>query len=171
MDGDARTGELSYYDNLPAWTMRVPQPRRFQGVEMKLDFSAFLLPNGGLLAGVLRLYDIPDQPFYVHRVFDPTDMPVAEYLRTSLEALYWIVEIQSAGQDCDVFRVLSLKDTGFTEGCKRATAHNRRLGQALDGESALEDFLDAFDPAVQEGGWEAGWAAVRKKFKLKKAPR
>lgn len=163
----ARPGRLYYYDGLPAWLVRAPQPSRFKDVRMSLQFADFPLPNGGLLACILRLYDVPDQPFYVHRLFDPGDPGVAEYLDRCEKRRHWIVEIASGGQDPEVFRVASLDGAGFDERLRAARAHDRRLGSKRDGGAALRSFLAVFDAAAKEGGWEKGWKAVRKKFKIK----
>ncbi len=167
MSDFTRPGQLYYYDGLPAWSVRVAQPSRFKDVRLTLEFSAFPLPTGGLLACILSLFDIPDQPFYVHRIFNLDDDTVAKYLRSTVKAPYWVVEVSGGGEDRDVFRVLSLKETDFTAAHKKIAAYNKKLGKNLDGEAALRGFLKTFEPAAKEEGWEAGWAAVRKKFKLK----
>ncbi|MFH2203681.1 MAG: hypothetical protein ABIJ96_11235 [Elusimicrobiota bacterium] len=161
-----RPGHLYYYDGVPAWTVRVAQPSRFKDVRMTLEFGSFLLPTGGLLACILRLYDIPDQPFYVHRVFDLGDETVAKYLRTSLASRHWIVEVRGGGEDRDVFRVAQLTPTDFQARCENILEHNRRLGRRIDGDAALRKFLATFEPAAKENGWEAGWEAVREEHGL-----
>lgn len=161
-----RPGYLYYYDGLPAWTVRVPQPSRFRAVETTLEFRPFLLPSGGLLACILRLFDVPSQPFYVHRVFDLSEAEVARYLKRSRETPYWVVEIKGGGQDADVLRIVALARTGFDEGLKAASAHNKRVGRALDGAAALARFLEHFEPASESGGWEAGWEAVAKALRV-----
>lgn len=163
-DKITRPGYLYYYDEVPAWTIRVPQPSRFVKAKMTLEFRCFLLPQGGLLACIYRLYDIPEQPFYVHRVFDASEKEVARYLHASEERLHWLVELKGGGEDKDVFRIVSLKKTGFEESYRRALDYNKRLGRRLKGAAALRDFLEHFEPAAREGGWEAGWGAVGKEF-------
>lgn len=163
-DGITRPGYLYYVDGVPGWTIRVPQPSRFKDVDTSLEFRLFRLPQGGLLACIFRLYDIPDQPFYVHRVFDLSDPEVRRYLDASKEELQWIVEIKSSGEDRDCVRVIPLGGSGFTEGFDGAVEHNEGLGKKLDGGRALKKFLEVFEPAAREGGWEGGWDAVAAKY-------
>ncbi len=161
-----RPGRLYYYDDVPAWAIRVPQPSRFRDAGITLEFRPFLLPKGGLLACILRLYDIPDQPFYVHRVFDPSDSSVADYLKASLEIPLWVLELHGGGQDPDLTRLVRLKAKTFKRHLTKILRHNKSLGIALAGPAALKEFLNTFDAAAKDDGWEAGWEAVRKKFKL-----
>lgn len=162
-----RPGTLYYYDGLPAWTVRVPQPSRFRHAPYTLEFRAFKLAQGALLAGIYRLYDIPDQPFYVHRVFDLSDEEVTRYLQESEKSGFWVVEFVGGGEDKDCFRIASLKSCGFYEGFQDCLEHNKDLGQDLSGPAALQRFLDIFEPASQSSGWEAGWDAVEKSLVLK----
>ena len=159
-DRITRPGFLYYYDDVPAWTIRVPHPSRFKKVRTTLEFRRFLLPKGGLLACIFRLYDIPEQPFYVHRVFDISEAEVAKYLKRSAETMVWVVELKGGGEDQDVIRILSLKDTGFREGYREVQASNKKLGKRLDGSASLQRFLELFEPAAKDSGWEAGWEAV-----------
>lgn len=163
-DRITRPGFLYYYDGLPAWTIRVPHPSRFLKVKTSIEFRSFLLPKGGLLACIFRLYDIPDQPFYVHRVFDISETEVSKYLKRSTEAMHWVAELKGGGEDQDVIRILPLEGTNFEEGSREVLNRNKRLGKRLDGASALRKFLDLFEPAAKDGGWEAGWKAVQTKF-------
>lgn len=162
-----RPGTLYYYDGLPAWTIRVPQPSRFRRVPYTLEFRAFKLAQGALLACIYRLYDIPDQPFYVHRVFDLSDDEVARYLKESEKSGLWVVEFVGGGEDKDCFRIASLKSCGFYEGCQSCLEYNENLGPNLNGPEALKGFLEVFEPAAQSSGWEAGWEAVAKSSELK----
>lgn len=114
----------------------------------------------------LELYDIPDQPFYVHRVFDLSEESVARYTDRSLEALYWVIEIRSGGEDHDVVRIVSLRDGGFSAAVQAIRAYNASLGKKLDGACALRKFLETFEPRAQQSGWEAGWDAIRARYKL-----
>lgn len=155
-----RPGRLYYYDDVPAWAIRVSQPSRFRDAGVTLEFKTFLLPKGGLLACILRLYDIPDQPFYVHRVFDPSDSSVSDYLNRSLETPLWVLELHGGGQDPDLTRLVRLKAKAFKRDLAKILRHNKILGKALNGPSALSGFLKTFDAAAKDGGWEAGWAAV-----------
>ena len=162
----AEPGRLYYYDDVPAWGIRVPQPSRFRDAGITLEFRTFLLPKGGLLACILRLYDIPDQPFYVHRVFDPSDSSVSDYLRRSRDIPLWVLELSGGGEDPDLLRLVRLKAKDFNRNLTRILRHNKNLGKALSGPRALKEFLKAFDAAAKDGGWEAGWDAVHVKFKL-----
>ena len=166
MDEIIRPGNLYYYDEFPAWTIRVPQPSRFQDVRLGVSFAAFPLPTACLIACIIRLYDIPDQPFYVHRVFDLTDEGVAEYVERSAAKKHWVLEIRGGGQDADVFRILSLEHSDLRAVLSFGINENKKKGSVLDGEKALKDFLASFEPAAKDGGWEAGWDAVREAFDI-----
>lgn len=163
-DGVTRPGYLYYFDGVPAWTIRVPQPSRFAAVRMTLEFRSFRLPGGALLACIYRLFDIPDQPFYVHRVFDPSEPEVGRYLEASRERNHWFVELKGGGQDKDVCRIVSLAGTGFEESHRLALARNGELGGRLRGAKTLSVFLETFEPAAKSGGWEVGWDAVATQF-------
>ena len=102
-----RPGKLYLYDGFPAWKIRVPQPSRFREVRHTLEFRPFHLPTAGILACVLRLFDIPEQPFFVHRAFDSADPQVAEYLEQSRTSLLWVVELRGSGEDQGCVRLLS----------------------------------------------------------------
>lgn len=163
-DGFTRPGKLYLYDGIPAWNIHVPQPSRFRHVKTTLEFRAFRLPGAGVLACILRLFDVPEQPFYVHRAFDPGDPGVSDYLAKSQESLLWVVELRGSGEDPGCVRLLALKDSGFLECHAEVQKHNRSLGTRLDGAGALKEFLMTFEPASKEGGWEAGWEAVGERF-------
>lgn len=168
MDRDVtRPGYLYYIDGVPGWRIRVPQPSRFQGVDISVQLRLFKLPPGCLFAMIFRLYDVPDQPYYVHRVLDVSDLEVEGYLTETLKHLVWIVEIEGTGEDKGCVRAISFRDTRFTRLIREARVFNGELGPAHDGSAALTAFLDVFEPAAKEAGWEAGWAAVDEKFGLK----
>lgn len=164
--GFTRPGKLYLYDGFPAWKIRVPQPSRFREVRNTLEFRPFYLPTAGILACVLRLFDIPEQPFFVHRAFDSADPQVADYLEQSRQSLLWVVELRGSGEDQGCVRLLPLKETGFSGGLESVAGHNRSLGGKLDGGAALRAFLEVFEPTSKEGGWEAGWEAVGERFAL-----
>ncbi len=156
-----RPGRLYYYDDVPAWSIRVPQPSRFRNAAISLEFKTFLLPKGGLLACLLRLYDIPEQPFFVHRVFNPGDSSASDYLTRTLDAPLWVLELHGGGQDPDLTRLVRLDAKAFKRNLTKVLRHNKSLGKKLAGAAALSGFLNIFDAAAKDGGWEAGWAAVQ----------
>ncbi len=71
-----RTVDLHYVDGRPAWRVAVPNPPQFRNVRSEIDFSLFNLKAASLPAYWLRLYDIPHQPYFVHRVLDLGDATV-----------------------------------------------------------------------------------------------
>jgi hypothetical protein len=164
-------GELHYYDECPAWKVVAPAAERFKDVEYRLAFHVFCLPQGALIACWLRLYDIPDQPFFLHRILDVSDARVAEYLERMASSKKLVLLFASSGEQEDFAIDLDLSNSELGEVLRTATEHMQSLA-APDGRAALEAFLAVFDPALKSrGACDLAWDDVDKAFAAPKRPR
>lgn len=158
------TIELFYYDNKPAWRISVPHPARFRGVQYRIRFQLFVLPQGVLLGWWLRLYDVPDQPYFVHRVVDLSDQVVRDYMERLADGKSIVLVFESNGTEPGFAEGLSVEATGvedlLSEGVKRLAAMPDQ-----DGRAALDAFMTVFNEALPaRGDVGAAWKAVVEKF-------
>ncbi len=154
--------EIHYYGDEPAWKIVAADPSRFRGVNYDLEIKLFRMPTGGLVALWLRLYDVPDQPFFLHRVLDPTDEIIAPYLRAVKKAGKIVVMFESPGEQEGFAVELPVNPEGMEEVLGGALSHNEQIGDEANGEKAVEDFLQVFNPALkEEKSVESAWEKVR----------
>lgn len=158
------TIELFYYDNKPAWRISVPHPARFRGVQYRIRFQLFALPQGVLLGWWLRLYDVPDQPYFVHRVVDLGDTVVRDYMERLAQGKSIVLVFESTGTEPGFAESLSVEATGvedlLSEGVRRLDALN-----GADGRAALDAFMEIFNEALPaRGDVGAAWKAVVEKY-------
>ena len=165
--GGEKTVELFFHDEVPAWRITVPQPKRFQGVRHDIWFQLFTLPSGTLIGCWLRLYDIPEQPYFVHRVLDLGDEVVQQYMERLRTARKLVLLFESTGEADEGFAeevVIGANqlERPLRDGLERV----ERLGD-VDEEAALDDFMDVFNTALRERG-DVGqaWEAVLERFPL-----
>ena len=163
-----KTVELFFQDEVPAWRITVPQPQRFRGVKYDIWFQLFTLPSGTLVGCWLRLYDVPDQPYFVHRVLDLGDEVVQQYMERLRKSSKMVLVFESTGEIDEGFAQeveISGKDLSKTlsEGLERVEA----LGE-VDEEAALDDFMELFNTALKDRG-DVGqaWEAVLERYPLK----
>jgi hypothetical protein len=152
---------VEYVEGRPAWPVSVVHPSRFRGVEYDLAFELFRLPQGALIACLMRLYDIPESPYFLHRVFDLSFAPVREYLHALVDAGDWTLVLESKGSEPSVTRRMRLDDELLAKLLAHGEAFNARLAK-VEGSKALEQFLSVFEPAAEKNGCEAGWKAVER---------
>jgi hypothetical protein len=158
------TIELFYYDNKPAWRISVPHPARFRGVQYRIRFQLFALPQGVLLGWWLRLYDVPDQPYFVHRVVDLGDSVVRDYMERLADGKSIVLVFESTGTEAGFAEALSVEATGVEDLLAEGV---RRLGAmgGPDGRAALDAFMDIFNEALPaRGDVGAAWKAVIEKY-------
>ena len=135
--------------------------RTFRGVRYEVQFSFFRLPEGALIACLLKLYDIPESPYFLHRIFDVSFPPVRKYLGEVAKSGGWVLLLQSRGTEEDVTRGLDLETERLTIHLREADRYNSSLKE-VKGLEALEQFLAVFEPEAEKGGCEEGWKAVRR---------
>ncbi len=163
VSAEGTTVVLETVDECPAWRVMVDYPKDFQEAEYSIDFSLFCMSNGALIACWLRLYDIPIQPYFVHRVLDIFDEVVVEYLtQVDLnERILLILENQfgeSLTQRIAVAdQILDLLVSG--------QRHLQQIGEQELG-TALDDFTSVFDKELGES-FDVGkaWQHVRNALK------
>ena len=157
--------DIHYYADEPAWKVVVADPARFRGVNYDLEIKLFRMPTGALVALWLRLYDVVDQPFFLHRVLDPTDETIGPYLQAVKKAGKIVVMFESPGEQEGFAVELPVNPEGVKEVLKGAQDHRERLGDVADGEKAVEDFLQVFNAALkEEKSVEVAWERVRSDF-------
>jgi len=158
------TIELFFYDNKPAWRISVPHPARFRGVQYRIRFQLFVLPQGVLLGWWLRLYDVPDQPYFVHRVVDLSDQVVRDYMERLAEGMSIVLVFETNGTEPGFAEALSVEATGveelLVEGVKKLAAMPNQ-----DGRAALDAFMNIFNEALPaRGDVGAAWKAVVEQY-------
>lgn len=168
-DSDSeKTIELFFQDDVPAWRITVPQPTRFKGVRYDIWFQLFTLPNGTLIGCWLRLYDVPDQPYFVHRVLDLGDEVVQQYMDRLRKARKMVLLFESTGELDEGFaQEVEINGPELNKTLREGLERVDALG-AVDEEAALDDFMEVFNAALRERG-DVGqaWEAVLERFPLK----
>lgn len=157
-------GKVHYIEGKPAWVIRVPQPGRFRDVERSLQFRLFYLPQGALVTCLLKLYDIPDQPYFIHRVFDISHDSVWEFLTQLTRSGTCTLDFESKGNEEGFIERIPVNTRRLSEMLQHGFAYNTGLSH-LNGAEALERFLEVFEPWAQKHGCEAGWEEVERSFK------
>ena len=163
-----KTVELFFQEDLPAWRITVPQPGRFSKASYDIQFRLFTLPSGTLIGCWLRLYDVPDQPYFVHRVLDLGDAVVQKYLRRLLDAKRLMLVFQSTGEADEGFsRRIDIAGDDLGNAIRAGLERVRGLGPVVD-EAALDDFMSVFNAALRaRGDVGRAWAAVQERYPLK----
>jgi hypothetical protein len=165
--GGEKTVELFFQDELPAWRITVPQPRRFKDVRHDIWFQLFTLPNGTLIGCWLRLYDIPDQPYFVHRVLDLGDEVVQQYMERLRKSKRMVLLFESTGERDEGFaQEIDIEGSQIERPLNEGLERVEKLGE-VDEEAALDDFMSVFNNALKERG-DVGqaWEAVLERFPL-----
>lgn len=157
-DAVGRTIDIDYKNGLPAWRLKIVQPERFRAVEVRLATRAFKMPQGALLGVLLKLYDVPDQPYFAHRIMDLSDERVARHARLCADEGRILLVFERVAQQAGFDRTLELDRDRWRSILEEGSRHNAAV--AVDPDEALEAFLAVFEPASRAGGIEAGWAAV-----------
>ena len=170
-DGNAGAGfeDFGFHHGIPVWRLRVAGPDSLSGGEVV--FRAFLLPEGALLACLVRFECPAGRLVLAHRVFDVTDPAVETYIAGSEHHLRWRTEIYDArrvGRD----RPRSAgragrRGRGRSEGqraddppLEQVLAHNAALGTDADVGSAYAFLTATFREYATSYGVEAAWSAL-----------
>ena len=159
-----RTVELHYVDDKPAWRVFVQNPQQFRNVESRIAFSLFKLRTGALLAYWLRLYDLPDQPYFVHRVLDISSEEALCFLQRMAAVNCLLVILATKGGDATVTTELPFEGTRVSALIEEGLAHNRGVAQ-LDGDRALLEFMAAFNESMRQD-FDVGhaWQVIRRTY-------
>lgn len=166
-------GALGYDNGRPVWRLRVANPVACETCEATIAFRAFLLPEAGLIACLLRLHPESGEPVVAHRVFDVSDPDTEAFMMASEHRLTWRIELRRGrgGQPVRRQKVydgdrpaqrrrIDLRGTGFMECLDAAIRHNGERGADLDGAAALEFFATTLASHAGEDRLEAAWAAI-----------
>ena len=84
-------------DGIPVWVVRVVNARRFRGVQGVIKARVVKMREGAVLLTNLDLYDIPDQPYFIHRVLDLGEATCAAWARALARERSMIVEVHCKG--------------------------------------------------------------------------
>jgi hypothetical protein len=144
---------LDYFEGRPAWKMDLEQPEDFRDVELRFRVRLFRLPTGVMLSTWLRLYDLPDRPYSVHRVLDASDGACRRWLDAA--ARTQVIELMFTR----FRRTLSVEDMAIGELCELGQIHLSGL-KAPDSQAALNQFLDVFNASMKER-WDVARAWER----------
>jgi hypothetical protein len=153
---------LQFDEGRPAWKISAVQPSRFRDVNYEVTVRVFRLPQGALLGVLLNLYDVPDQPYFLHRVMDLSDPTVERYVLAAIEHGRLVAVFEPKGEDEGFRREFSLEPRRWEQCLREGREHNRSV--QVDGGRALERFLEVFNPASREKGVERAWDDVQQKL-------
>lgn len=152
------TISLHYEGGRPAWRITVVQPSRFKEVNYELRARLFRMPQGSLLGVLLNLYDVPDQPYFIHRVMDLSDKEVSKYVRGCVKEGNLVAVFEPKGEDDGFERELTVDIRAWETCLRQGQAHNRKVD--VDGAKALDAFLEVFNAVSREKGVEPAWEEV-----------
>ena len=169
-DRNPRTGfdDFGFRRGIPVWRLKVANPDSL--LDGEAVFRAFLLPEGALLACLVRFESVVDRTVLVHRVFDVSDPSVETYMAGSEHHLRWRIEMYDAKQvgstdlvparEPDAVREVDLKDSGLMAAFEQVLAHNAALGVHADIGSAYAFLTATFREYTASYGIEAAWSAL-----------
>ncbi len=169
-DRTAQTGfdDLGFRRGLPVWRIKVADPESL--LDGEAVFRAFLLPEGALLACLVRFESVVDRTVLVHRIFDVSDPSVETYMAGSEHHLRWRIEMYDARQvgntelaparAPDAVREVDLKDSGLMTAFEQVLAYNAALGAHADIGSAYAFLTATFRDYAASYGIEATWSAL-----------
>lgn len=154
--------KLDYYDGAPAWRIVAPNPARFRGVDYELEFKLFKFPRGALLAAWLRLFDVPERPYFLHRVLDLGDSETFGYMQRLRDAGKIVLLFESKGEQGDFAIELPVSGQALGAALDAGKGHIRSRRDP-DGPATLSAFLAIFDPVLRErGDIQRAWVAVER---------
>ncbi|MBI4678761.1 MAG: hypothetical protein HY748_14370 [Elusimicrobia bacterium] len=153
---------LAVIDGMPAWAVRVVQPDRFSEVRCILEPRVFKLPQGALFAVNLQLFDVPEQPYFIHRVLDLSDPEVVAHLDLCGRTGRLVIAFDTVGQAVGYNRTLELDGGRWQLLLKEGQAFNATV--QVQGQASLDAFLEVFLPVSRERGVKAGWGAVGERY-------
>jgi hypothetical protein len=147
---------------MPAWRISVVQPSRFSEVRYELSCRLFRLPQGALFGVLLNLYDVPDQPYFLHRVMDLSDPEVVRYLEACVRAGSITALFEPKGEDRGFQRPLSFQSPAWRRALEGGQRHNK--GLRVNGDQSLALFLEIFNAVSREKGVEPAWDEVERRY-------
>ena len=159
--GPARTITLDYDDGNPAWRLRTVQPSRFRDVRYSVQTHLFRLPEGALIGILFNLYDIPNQPYFIHRIMDLSDPEVERYAEACVRQSKIVTIFESKGEEAGFRRDIAIDAEAWRECILQGRAHNDTID--ADGDRALEIFLDIFHRISRERGVEPAWEEIERR--------
>lgn len=162
------TVELFVVGGKSAWRIRVPQPERFRGVRHDLRFRLFRVRGGKLIGCWLRLFDIPDQPYFVHRVLDLADPAVSEYMDRALRQGAMVLVFESRGTEAGFSREIPVPAAELGAAL-RGAARAGKPAEEEGGSAGVEEFMAVFNPALRElRDVGKAWDAVERRLGRRK---
>ena len=153
---------LHYEADHPAWRISVVQPTRFSAVRYELTCRLFRMPQGALFGVLLNLYDVPDQPYFLHRVMDLSDPEVVRYLESCAGTGSVLAVFEPKGEDHGFQRRLTFDPKVWRRCLTDGQRHNK--GVRVNGDQALSLFLEVFNPVSREKGVEPAWDEVERRY-------
>ena len=159
--GAARTITLDYEGDDPAWRLRTVQPSRFRSVRYQVQTRLFLMPEGALIGLLFNLYDIPNQPYFIHRIMDLSDPEVDRYVEACVRCAGIAVIFESKGEEAGFQRDIQLNAGEWRACLEEGREHNAAI--ETDGNRALEIFLDVFHRISRERGVEPAWDEIARR--------
>jgi hypothetical protein len=155
---------LDYFEGRAAWKLDLEKPESFRSVELRFRIRLFRPARGALISTWLRLYDLPDQPYSVHRVLDLSDGACQRWLDAA--AREHVIELMLPGYE----RTLSVEEFCIAELVELGQIHIAQQ-TAPDGNKALDIFLEVFREAMdQRHDVARAWKAVDESLKRKPPP-
>ncbi|MFH2201616.1 MAG: hypothetical protein ABIJ96_00730 [Elusimicrobiota bacterium] len=161
LKGPARTITLDYEDTRPAWRLKTVQPSRFRGVRYQVQTRLFLMPEGALIGLLFNLYDIPNQPYFIHRIMDLSDPEVDRYVDACVRCGSIVTIFESKGEEAGFRRDIELDAEEWRACLDEGREHNASI--ETDGSRALEIFLDVFHRISRERGVEPAWDEIARR--------
>jgi hypothetical protein len=154
--------QLDYKEGKPAWCLRLVQPQRFRDVDYSLQARLFLMPKGALIGVLLKFFDEPSQPYFIHRVMDLTDPAVVRHVKACSEAKEITAVFETVGEQAGYDRPLAIDASQWKRCLTEGEEYNKSV--AADGEKALDEFLKVFRPISETKGVDAAWIEVDKRY-------
>jgi hypothetical protein len=159
--GPTRTITLDYDDGNPAWRLSTVQPSRFRDVRYSIQTHLFRLPEGALIGILFNLYDIPNQPYFIHRIMDLSDPEVERYVEACIRHKKIVTVFESKGEEIGFRRDIKIDTDAWRECLLEGRAHNAAIN--ADGDKALEIFLEIFHRISRERGVEPAWEEIERR--------
>lgn len=161
-----RTISLHYEEGRPAWRLSTVQPSRFKEVRYEVQARLFRLNDAALLGILLNLYDIPDQPYFIHRIMDLSDPEVLRYVEACGRHGKILTVFEPKGMEEGFAREIALDAEQWHRCLLEGRAHNAAI--TTDGDKALEAFLEIFHKVSRERGVEPAWEEVERRLSVRK---
>lgn len=140
--------EIEFQEDTALWRIDVEAPNSFRDVPIKLETAVFTMPTGALIGLWLRLYDIPERPYFVHRILCFEDPVSSKWLRAIAATGVLIVRLTTTMRDSTLLLRPPVDSGRLSSLLELSDEHNRRL-DCLDSTAALDQFNDVFDESLR----------------------